>query len=274
MFFAAFLFALLNFIFKLDKLAIKQVFISGNKNIETGLIYDVTKENLSGNYYYMFPKNNILIYPRDEIENSLKKNFMRIKYVDIASVLGNLSLSISEREPAYLWCDDADKDAIDRICYYLDEDGFTFAIAPQFSGDVYLSFYGGNKRGGYMGRSVLETASFHSIVDIKNYFLKAITSEHIQLGVLSGIYIYKNGDFDLLFGNGNSKWRLSINLPEGDSINSQSENSLESKLFAILNSQVFKDELNHANNKLEYIDLRFGKKVFYKFSHIGYIGTK
>ena len=143
----AFLFALSNFVFKLDKLAITQILISGNKNIETASIFKVVHQKLSGTYYRLYSKNNILIYPKEDIRTSLMRNFIWLQDVNIASVMGNISLVLREREPIYLWCDSVDKPILERTCYYLDENGFAFAVAPRFSSGVYLSLYGGNRRG-------------------------------------------------------------------------------------------------------------------------------
>jgi len=50
----------LAFFFRWQKININNIQISGNKIVETKMIEDVVKKDISGNYLWIFPKSNFL----------------------------------------------------------------------------------------------------------------------------------------------------------------------------------------------------------------------
>ncbi len=264
--FLAIIFALINYLFHLDNLYITKVYIQGNKQVENSRIFNIVKESLDGKYLGLYPKNNVFIYPKKMIIESLLHNIPTIASVDVSNNHASLFLNIQERVPKYLWCDDLTKSMLSRACYYLDVDGFAFDKAPSFSNHVYLEFYGGNKRGGYLGQSILSPAVIHAVVDIKDYVERLIADRRYPLGDLYGVNVYPDGgDYDILFASGAKEWKVIFNLDPN--LLESNKQSIEKKFRAIMISSFFLKELGAAGNRLEYIDLRFGKKVFYKFNH-------
>lgn len=243
----------------LDKLYIRKVYISGNSKVENSRIFAVVENILAGRYYGVYPKSNILIYPKEQLEQTLLRNIPWLAGVVISGSTNMVSIEVIEREPKYLWCDDLAKPISTRICYYMDKDGFVFDKAPAFSGHIYPEFYGGNKRGGYMGRSILPVATLQNILSVKDSINKMIKDGGYPLGEAYGVYVHNNGDYDLLLSGIKKDWRASFDL-NTDPVK---------KFKAVLDSKFFKKELAGPGNNLEYVDLRFGKKVFYKFNKAG-----
>ncbi|MDO8493497.1 MAG: hypothetical protein Q7S19_03080 [bacterium] len=258
-FFLAVAFVVSNGVFHLDKLYIKKVYIDGNKQVEDSRIFAVAKDILSGRYYGVYPKSNILIYPKEQIAEVLLRNIPWLASVVVSGSANVISIEVMEREPKYLWCDDLAKSAVDRICYYLDKDGFVFDKAPNFTGHIYPEFYGGNKRGGYVGRSILPIETLREILSIKDSIDKTLQDKGGILGYVYGVYIYENGDYDLLLSGGRKDWKINFDL-NTDPVK---------KFQVVVESKFFKKELDNSTNQLDYIDLRFGKKVFYKFNKAG-----
>ncbi|MBI3631936.1 MAG: hypothetical protein HY225_00600 [Candidatus Vogelbacteria bacterium] len=261
----AFVFALTSFLFKLDKFQIKYIYITGNKNVGSDQVFESIKEDLSGQYYGLYAKNSIFIYPKKVVTENIKKQFLWVRDVSIQTLPGIMLVSIKEREPKYLWCSESSQISLENVCYYLDDGGYTFAVAPGFSGNIYLRFYGGNKRGGYMGRNLMSPGLLHHVIDVRNRVIHLIEVSKDDLGQSGGIYVYNNGDYDLLFNKASSTRKISFNLFENPTTNPNDVSVIENKLKSTLESRFFQSEYSSTNGGLEYIDLRFGKKVFYKF---------
>lgn len=254
----AILFAVTNIITHLDKLYIKHIYISGNVKVEDGQIFGVVANSLRGYYYGIYPKSNILIYPKKVVGDSIMRNIPWIASVAVSGGVNSVIVNVIEREPKYLWCDSIDKPIIDRICYYLDKDGFAFGRAPGFSGHIYPEFYGGDKKGGYIRKFVLPVEKLNTVLKIKDGGEKALADNNINLGKIYGFYIHNNGDYDLLLSDGKNEYKINFSL----------NTDVLKKLNTVLSSPFFIKELRDGNKRLEYIDLRFGKKVFYKFDNL------
>ena len=128
---------LLSYLFRLDSLNISEVKILSLNTTETEIIKKIVTESISGQYLWLLPKTNILLYPKNHIKNELQNRFKKLK--DIKFSIENkkiLQVSVTEREAKYLWCEKEEK------CSFMDENGFIFDEAPYFSGEVYFKFYG------------------------------------------------------------------------------------------------------------------------------------
>ena len=256
-------FVLTGYLFHLDKLYIRQVYISGNKQVLSSQIFSVTKGVLGGRYYGLYPKNNLLIYPKKLIKESLLRSIPWIASVGVFSDINSLFIEVEERVPKYLWCDDLSEPILDRTCYYLDMNGLAFDKAPSFSSHVYLEFYGGNKRGGYIGKSILSPDTLRIVLEMKDSMEKTLKDKYPFLVRIYGVYVYNNDDYEFLFTQGRKESKIIFNLPKNASEDEKMR--VDKKFKAIMTSPFFMKELNNTNRQLKYIDLRFGKKVFYKF---------
>jgi len=63
------------YISRLSALNINNIEISGNQVVETSAIKDVVQEQISGKYFFFFPKTNIFFYPANGIKNVLENKF-------------------------------------------------------------------------------------------------------------------------------------------------------------------------------------------------------
>ncbi len=253
--FVSAIFAVTNYLTHFDRLYLKKVYVSGNREINSDLIFGIVEKNLDGKYYGIYPKNNLLIYPKKEIENALENSLSWIARADVTATFGSISVNIMEREPKYFWCDDQSKPSIEHVCYYVDENGYVFDLAPKFSDHIYFEFYGGTKRSGFMRAQILPVETLRKIVSLKDSLNTIILQSGLLVGKIYGLYIYNNGDYDFLVDNKGHDWKINFNLTT----------DADKKYKAILESPAFIKELSTTDKFLEYIDLRFGKKVFYKF---------
>ena len=68
---------------RINKVNINQITISGNKIIETKEIETIIQKEIAGNYFWLFPKTNFLIYPKNKIIKELNSKLKRLKNVSI-----------------------------------------------------------------------------------------------------------------------------------------------------------------------------------------------
>jgi cell division septal protein FtsQ len=73
----------LSFATRINKLNIDTVTIEGNKVIESKDIKQVIKNDLTGQYLWLFPKTNFVIYPKHKIKDDLMEKFKRIKTISL-----------------------------------------------------------------------------------------------------------------------------------------------------------------------------------------------
>jgi cell division septal protein FtsQ len=257
-------FGILVYISRLGSLNINDIEIVGNKVIETPAIKTIAEQQISGKYLRLFPKTNLLIYPKNNIKNELQDKFKRLQNIQISVKNNNvLQISVSERASKYIWCvvdgpipaESLVLDTGSQKCFYLDEDGFVIDEAPFFSGDVYFKFYGpsslliSSPQGSYFSRqNFKQLISFSNILD--SLGLKPVA-----------IYIGDNGDIEVFISNGSSALMGPRIMFSADSDFQNVAENLETALTTEPLASEFKNKFS----ALQYIDLRYGNKVYYKF---------
>lgn len=247
------LFIILVFISRIDKLNIFEIKITGNKIIDTELINDVVKSNLQGHYLYFFPKSNFLLLPKNTIKQELASKFKRLK--DISINLGEantLSISLSEREGKYIYCGENLSSIIpsdeESPCYFVDESGYIFDLAPYFSGDVYFKFFGGEVN------SYFSPEIFKKIISFKNN----ITNMGIKP---TSLYVKNDGDIEIYLSSN----KLPPEAPKIIFKNNFDLDKLSENLRAAMFTEPLKSDFKNKYSSMQYIDLRFGNKVYFKF---------
>ena len=182
------------------------------------------------------------------------KTSPRIKEVSLSLDLPNtLNLSITERNPHSLWCDYETPIG----CFFVDEEGFIFEKALNFSNDTFFRYYIDlselkpsddfipRKPNTPIRQFVLENEYFKEI----DSFVKFIDG----LGLEPYKFVGVGQKFEIYFGPRNSK--IIFNKE-------QSIKEVMGNFQSVLNLDDFADV--ESLKKLEYVDLRFGNKVFYK----------
>lgn len=239
---------------RINKIVVSNVEVKGNMITKTEELKDFVMGELSGNYYYIFPKKSVFIYPQKTIEAKAYERFSRLYDVNVKTEDSNtVSISVKERRPEYLWCGTgmSNEENSAEDCYFLDNRGYIFSKAPHFSGYIYFKFYG-------------PLANFDDSNPIKSFvlredmFAKVLgfrdSLKNLSLGSYR-ILILNNGDFELYLNSGG---KVMFNQT-GD------YEKLAKNLELALNTEPLLGNMKDKKEKLDYIDLRFGNKVFFKF---------
>ena len=258
---AVLLFSLLGFVVwgaHNQSVRITDIYVEGNSAVPNKNIKELVLSNINDKYLWLFPKNNILIYPRGRIKQDILAVFKRIYYIKINVIdLTSIVITIKERDPFALWCGENPvnvKSATSNLCFFIDNTGFVFSRAPNFSDNVYFTVYGALQETSFgqnildvsIGKRFLEKEYFESIM----LFRDALSNE----GVSTDYLIFQdNNDIELY-------------ITTGGKIVFNKKQDIE-KIFRDLISAIGAKEVAGTNiwGSLEYIDLRFDNKVLFKF---------
>ena len=229
-----------------DRFLISEVTVLGENVVDKDQMMQAVGESLGGYYFWLVPRKNVLIYPRRTIEESLIGNFPRLKAVDLNLEDNELFVTVEERVPDALYCPKISLPLGAGDCFFLDEDGLMFAIAPSFTGAVYFIYTTEEPIENPIGKKILAPEEFKSIKE----FIETLAVLNIYPMALE----ISSDEYSLLLAN-NTRiiWRKESDLV-----------LVHSNLEAFLSDEVIQAQSNFLD-KILYLDLRTENKVFYKF---------
>lgn len=248
----------IGFLSRIRQVNISNIEVIGNKVVDKEDIEEIARENIKGNYFFIFKKSNSLIYPRFKIKKDLEIKLKRLKDIDVSvDNLNTLKITVDEYTGQYLYCGEIipETRTMDEKCYFIDSTGYIFDEAPFFSGDVYFKFYGKleKENGVILGNTFYED-NFVEILRLKD------SIEKMNLN-LSSIYINDENEININLSKlGISKNNPKIILKKNINYEKEIEN-----LQASITTEPLLGNLKTKYSSLLYIDLRFGNKVYYKF---------
>lgn len=247
-----------------EKINIRNIIVAENVVAPTEDILKIANQTLEGNYLRLFSKRNILFYPKSKIKTELLNSFLRIKAVDIQFAdFQSININILERMPYAIWCAEnhltlqAPSNSLgvwsakrEEKCYFMDENAFLFDAVPEFSEKTHFKYYGGDivatATDKILGQTFLMNARKGQFEKV-NLFIRYLKDINIEGNELM---VWKNGDYELLFGN-DSKLIFDADQDFDE-------------IFENLHATLI-DLGDLTGKEFEYIDLRFNNKVLYKF---------
>ena len=217
------------------EVTITSVDVSGTQFIDAREVESLTQETLEGNYFWFVPKRNALFYPKGEIERRLTETFFPINILSIdRDGLKGLLISIEERQMIAEWC----STSTTTPCYLVDKTGLLFEEANKNSGTlVYQS------EPLELGTTFLDGEFF----ELHNFIttLRTVTNRAAET-----ILVDQHGDVFVFFREGG----------ELRFVRTHDKEALLDNIISTFSSKRFQtDEI------LEYVDFRFGNKVYVRF---------
>lgn len=224
-----------------ERFRISEVRVLGEDIVDKEKIVQITKDLLVGRYLWTIPRSSSLAYPRSVIKRIILEKFPRFKSVVLdLNGFKSLNISVEERIPFALFCADVS------LCYFLDEEGLIFALAPSFSDGIYIIYTSKNPIENPLGKRFITAEEFK----VLSKFVKTLETLNIFPRKLQ----VADDEYDLVLPNdARIMWRRSANL-----------NLIHSNLEAFLSNETIRAQ-NHFLDKILYLDLRTENKVFYKF---------
>ncbi len=231
---------------------ISKIEVEGNTVVLDKDIKNSVVSILKGEYIWIFPRNNIFIYPKQQIKKYILNTYSRIYSVNVKMLgMSTINIIIKERGPFALWCDNSfyDKNNKTDKCYFLDNSGYIFGKAPDISKNVYFEFYS-NIKGNVVGTQFLPRNEFERVIKLKD----SLNNADIKVDKFS---ISKNGDYIFQMGNP-MKTILFFNKSKNlEKVFYNLKSAINVKTLDLKGENIFKD--------LKYIDLRFKNKVLFKY---------
>lgn len=231
----------------------KSVDVFGPTTFAVADITAFTESYWSGNYFSSIPKTSTILFSKENFEQSIKKQFpiIEVAYITLPEP-DKLEVHIQERKPVVTWC------FADETCGFVDKNGILYSRAPQFSEGVYPIF-----------QSELNDPSYKKfgnvVIDplIMNRFTGLFTRLQSDQITLSKTFLYENGDIafsiDTLFGSyARNDAKLLGTITQDDEV-------FVRDMLTGLSNDAFKKQFIENPKDLEYIDMRFPGKIFYKF---------
>ena len=188
--------------------------------------------------FRFFSQAHVWLYPKDEIRQSLLGAFPRVQSVALSREGHVVHISISERKPHALWC----REQGDGDCYHLDKEGVIFAHAEGMTIENGHTFSGAVV-GNPIGARFLPS-NFGRIEGLIHMLAQAgLMVERLR--------VLNDQDFEMRTGDG-FVIRAGF-VQENGQIVSNAQTAIAS------------EALSMRKNELEYIDVRFENRVYFKF---------
>lgn len=227
------------------EVTVTAISVSGGDTVSHDVIQNKVESVLSGTYAFLIPRRFSFLLPKQEIANAIDA----IPRVHNASVVrtsrNTLAVSFDEYVPYALWCDSVKETATSTSsCIFVDEQGYAYADAPALFGETLVRFV-------IEGRKPEKGAHVYDAKTLTHYqsFSDAIASHHQHR--LRAITETVDGDLTL-----NLSGDVNLLIAKDANIQTIFEN-----IESILQSDTFKGK---PFESFEYIDLRFGNKVYVK----------
>ncbi len=254
-----------------DRWSINDIKVAGANVVVGDDISARVAEKLVGNYYFVYSKGNSYLFPWREIEASLLQTFPRLSTATARRVSNKtIAIEITERKPFALWCGDEYNKEISELndCWFIDDTGFVFDRAPTFSEGVYLEVYGGLPR--VQNEDMVRATMLQERFVTARIFQNATRK---NLGTPIRIVIKPDGEYGVTVQTSEAYPMLaSVELQFKDK---QDSDILMQNIIAALSEQFpsgasrqidLRDTIpQDRKRKLQYIDLRFNKKVYFGF---------
>jgi len=212
---------------------IKEIKISGNQKISEIEIKKIVLNKIKKKIFFYHTKS-IFLTNSKKIEKELSENFPLIEKVILKKDFPEtLLIKITERKPFALLCQDED-------CYFFDKEGVVF---EKGKGDLITVKKRNLKKNLSLGDKVFEKKELKAILEIEKE--------------ISGEFKIKIKKMTL------ENESLTVYVSEGYRIIFDLNKSIQEQLFnlgVVLSKKISTEE----RKKLEYIDLRFGNRVFFR----------
>ncbi len=219
-------------IVRIPALTIQTVTVSGTSRTDADALKRVADDMSSGAYGYIVPKRFVIGYPRHEIAERILNDFKTVHQVKVRRTsLTSVEIAVKERSTAALYCG--------MECYHLDDQGYAFETGmPTDSFTRFVNVRATSSDASGLGTSLIEPRVMHDLVD----FTRQLETVGLK--------------FQFVEMDGND--RVNVVTEQGRLIISTKESLVEQ--FELLKTAL------PSIPTFSYIDLRFGKKIFYKTS--------
>lgn len=225
---------------RVEVLTLTTVTAKGGETIDVERVKKVAEGPLEGTYMGIIPRDFAWLYPEDDIYAALN-TIPRIKNPVVTRTSGTeLSVTYDEFIPYALWCDEVNVED----CLFFDKVGYAFGKAPQLTGGALIRYRTIGVKP-TVGQSVLSVENIEHIRTFINLIEKGKRFE------IAAVEIDTAGDVFYIVASG-GEFKSSLRDDPA---------TVYDNLMTIISDKNFTDI---EPGTFQYIDLRFGSKVYVK----------
>jgi cell division septal protein FtsQ len=241
--------AILYFIVFYPGLQVKNVVISGNEQVKTQdlqtLILDNSTTGLLKFWNFDIVSKSILLLNINRIDKKILQKFPIIEKLTISRQFPQtITLGVTERKPIGIYCNGPEGNS--QQCFLIDQNGIIFEPSGIQSGGLVIVRQLLQNNNLYTGENVVGQNVINSISEIQKDL-----KDNFQINMTEAL-ITTPIRMDVTTDAG---WKIYFSLDTDTDINSQLI-----KLNLLLNDKINPD----VRKTLQYIDLRFKDRAFYK----------
>jgi len=232
-----FLGALFYFFFLSSVFQINEIKVSGNKRVSTESIQNVIGGQISEKIIF-FQSESIFLVDFPKIKKVLLAEFPNIYEIYLKRKFPDIILvQIDEREAVANWCRGED-------CFYLDKEGIIFERGKDEGKLIIRSETSEGEL--ILGSEAVEKKIVDAVLEIQKELKE-------DLGLAVNEFILPQ-----------EKHKLTVKMPEGWEIYFDTQREVSDQLFNL--DLALKEKIPpEKRGNLEYVDLRFGNKVFFRY---------
>jgi hypothetical protein len=237
-----------------DQFQFTKVDVYGVQTFAASDVQSFGSQYLSGMQFRVVPKSSTILFSKERFEHVLKSEF---PIIDIAYITfpnpATIDIHIQEKQPVAMWCFMIDN------CAFVDSQGIVYSQAPSFSEGVYPIFTSEEPKTftDMKGRQIIDPMVMNRFITL----FQSLQSDDVSL---SKTTFLNNGDISF------SIEKLFEEYPTDHAqllgTITQDDTVFGRDMITGLSNNAFKDQFVSNPKSLEYIDLRFPGKVFYKFT--------
>mgnify|MGYP001615339281 CR=1 FL=1 len=230
------------YLMNLAALRTEKIEVYGALLLNAADVENEVRDDLSGKRWFFLPKNNFFMISTASLRAGLLNKFSQASEIKVAKKFpSGIAVTLEERALWGIYC--VKDEAITRSCLYVDTRGIAYEDVSNVEGSLLPVIYA--YRGAAAGAKVADEG-------LLDFFAKA-------KGAAAGI----QADLLSLTLSTSTPEDVRLNFFEGwQAIVSRSRPPEE---WAALLKTVLEKEIGVRRGQLDYVDLRFGNKVFYKY---------
>ncbi len=235
--------------------AITKIEVRGNQTVDTAEIKNIILKQLEENRFFVFSQKGLIFFSKAAAKEALSKEYFFDQLKIRKRPFHSLIIEISEKESAVILL-------TNNFRYYLDENGV--ALREVKNDDLLIEK---TQTGTEVVRQNISIPGFIAVYDKSNAPV-IIGQEAVPKPTANFIFslnetLQERADFQIAYYTMDKTTSEQLNLTtvEGWQVYFKTTDNLESqvsRLFTTLNQKAGERQ------QLQYIDLRFGEKVFYK----------
>ncbi len=234
--------------------ALQVINIHGLEAISDARIRESVKGFLAGSYGFFLPRSSYFLVSPSALEEEIKKQTFRVERASVVKAFPDtIEIAIQERKPWAVFCTNVSpllskSDAVPESsrCFYLDRGGFSYEEAPESSGSLLLVITG-DRKDARIGAFLIDSKTLESMM---------LIGERVEKILGARVVAYELSEA--------APREMRARLDKGFTVIFKKEDNFE-EVFRVLR-RVLDEEIKDRYDILEYIDVRFGNKVFYKKS--------